>query len=145
MSALSGEVWRDLLTLVCLAVGAIFSLAAGVGILRFTDLLGRLHAQSKPQTAGLIFMLVALGLQQPQWPLLLSLVPVVVFQFVTTPAAALVLARGGYRTKHLDEDALYLDELAPDVEEAEAEAVADADAAGPAPGERPETQGDGRE
>ena len=122
---LSGEVWRDALTLVCVVIGAVFAFAAGLGILRFRDLLGRLHAQSKPQTAGLIFMLVGLALQHPQWPLVLSLVPVIVFQFLTTPAAAIVLARGGYRTKHADRDGLYLDELAADVELAEAEAQAE--------------------
>ena len=119
---LSGVLWRDILTLVCLVVGAFFVLAAGLGLWRFHDLLGRLHAQSKPQTAGLLFMLIAVGLQTPQWGVIVSLLPVIIFQFLTTPAAAIVLARGGYRTKYAGRDHLYVDELGPEVADAQAEA-----------------------
>ena len=116
---LSGDLWRDALTLLLLLVGALLSFAAGVGLLRFDDHLQRLHAQSKPQSAGLLLILIALGLQQTGWPTALMLLPVLVFQFLTTPTAAHMLARGGYRSSHFDDAVLFVDELARDVERAQ--------------------------
>src|SRR3712207_7091206 len=43
----------DVLASVCLLGGAFLAFAAGVGVLRFPDLLSRMHAGTKPQTLGL--------------------------------------------------------------------------------------------
>lgn len=116
---MSGDAWRDALTLVLLLAGALLSLAAGVGLLRFDDPIQRLHAQSKPQSAGLLFILIALGLQQTGWPTAMMLLPVLVFQYLTTPTAAHMLARGGYRSRHFDDAVLHVDELVRDVDRAQ--------------------------
>ncbi|RRJ88346.1 monovalent cation/H(+) antiporter subunit G [Gulosibacter macacae] len=116
---MSGEFWRDLATIVLLLAGAFMSLAAGVGLLRFTDMLQRLHAQSKPQSAGLLFILIGLAIQQNGWAPALMLVPVLVFQFLTTPTAAHTLARGGYRSRRFEDADLFIDELEDDVARAQ--------------------------
>ena len=116
---MSGDLWRDALTLALLLVGALLSLAAGVGLLRFDDHIQRLHAQSKPQSAGLLFILIGLALQQTGWATAAMLLPVLVFQFLTTPTAAHMLARGGYRSRHFDDAVLHVDELEHDVDRAQ--------------------------
>ncbi|SJM64863.1 monovalent cation/H(+) antiporter subunit G [Gulosibacter sp. 10] len=116
---MSGNQWLDLATLVLVLLGALLSLSAGIGLLRFSDMIGRLHAQSKPQAAGLLFILVGLAIQQTGWTTTLFLIPIVVFQFLTTPAAGMVLARGGYRSKHYEHVPLHVDELEAEVERAQ--------------------------
>lgn len=116
---MSGEFWRDLVSLVLITAGALFSLVAGIGLLRFGDLLQRLHAQSKPQSAGLMFILIGLAVQQNGLAPVLMLVPVLVFQFLTTPTAGIVLARGGYRSKHFEDVPLHIDELEDEVARAQ--------------------------
>lgn len=140
---MTGDFWRDALTLVLLFGGALLSVAAGVGLLRFDDSITRLHAQSKPQSAGLLFILIGLGLQQHGWSTALMLVPVLVFQFLTTPTAAHMLARGGYRSRHFEDAALHVDELARDV--ARAQRAEDAELAREERASRREEGASGRE
>lgn len=116
---MSVENWLDLGTAVLLVLGGILSLSAGVGLLRFPDMIARLHAQSKPQAAGLMFILIGFGLQQTNWGTVLFIFPILLFQFITTPAAGMVLARGGYRSKHYESVPLLVDELESEVERAQ--------------------------
>ena len=104
-----------------LLVGALLSLAAGLGLLRFSDLLMRMHAQTKPQIFGLMCILLGIALQQTSWPVVLILVPIMFFQMLTTPVAAATLARGGYRNRHFPREDLYVDALASAIELAERE------------------------
>ncbi|KAB1659531.1 monovalent cation/H(+) antiporter subunit G [Pseudoclavibacter chungangensis] len=111
----------DVVSGVLLIIGALLSLAAGIGLMRFSDLLTRMHAQTKPQIAGLLFILVALGIQQTELPTILFLVPIMFFQMLTTPVAAATLARGGYRNRHFPHDELHVDALAAAIDLAEQE------------------------
>ena len=111
----------DIASLVCLALAAILSAAAGVGLLRFTDSLSRLHAATKPQIFGLLLVIAGVALDQRSWGVLLALVPVFVFQSLTAPAAAHMVGRAAYRTGELDDDVLLVDELGPAVRRASGE------------------------
>ena len=52
----------DLIAAVLLLLGGLLSLAAGVGLVRFPDALSRLHAATKPQVLGLVFVVAALAI-----------------------------------------------------------------------------------
>lgn len=93
-----------------IASGAL-SLAASIGLLRFPDLMSRLHAGSKPQILGLIFMMIAISIQQFHWGVITTLLLIVTLQMVTTPVGTHMVGRAGYRTKHLRRSMLYRDEL----------------------------------
>lgn len=108
----------DIAALVCLLLAALLSVAAGVGLLRFTDVLSRLHAATKPQIFGLLLVIAAVALDQRSWGVLLALTPVFVFQALTAPAAAHMVGRAAYRTGQLDGDSILIDELGPDVRRA---------------------------
>ena len=53
----------DAVSAVLMVVGALMSLAAAIGLLRFPDLMSRMHAATKPQVLGLFLLLAAVGLQ----------------------------------------------------------------------------------
>jgi multicomponent Na+:H+ antiporter subunit G len=99
-------------------VGCLMSLAAGIGMLRFPDLLSRLHAATKPQVLGLFLLLAALGLELRTWAVLPVLVLAWLLQLLTAPVSAHMVGRAGYRTRHLKRETLIVDELAAVVEAA---------------------------
>lgn len=101
----------DVLTAICLLLGALMSLAAAIGLLRFPDLMSRMHAATKPQVLGLLLMLAAIGLQMRAWSLLPILIVAWMFQLLTVPVSAHMVGRAGYRTKHRRPEMLSVDEL----------------------------------
>ncbi|WP_159944839.1 MULTISPECIES: monovalent cation/H(+) antiporter subunit G [unclassified Nocardiopsis] len=106
----------DWAALLCILAGAMLSLVAGVGLIRFPDLLSRMHTAAKPQILGLLLVLVGIGLRLvPVETNVFSvgtLVLVGLFQMVTIPVAGHITARVGYRTGRIDEESLARDELA---------------------------------
>ncbi|MFQ4148670.1 monovalent cation/H(+) antiporter subunit G [Arthrobacter sp. LAPM80] len=101
----------DVLTAICLLLGALMSVAAAIGLLRFPDLMSRMHAATKPQVLGLLLMLTAMGLQIRSWSLLPILIVAWIFQLLTVPVSAHMVGRAGYRTKHRRPEMLSVDEL----------------------------------
>ena len=128
----------DVISALCIIGAALLSLAAGIGALRFPDLLSRMHAASKPQLFGLVLVMFAVGLQTLHWGPISTVILIVLFQLFTVPVAAHMIGRAGYRTKHLRRSMLYRDELddavarahARDVAERERAAAESASAAG---------------
>ncbi|WP_309131941.1 monovalent cation/H(+) antiporter subunit G [Brevibacterium sp.] len=114
----------DIVSAVLILLGGVLSLAAGVGLLRFSDLLSRMHASAKPQVLGLILVAIAIAIQFPTWATMTTLAIIISFQLVTIPVATHMVGRAGYRTKHLRRSMLYRDELAEAVERAEAREIA---------------------
>jgi multicomponent Na+:H+ antiporter subunit G len=105
----------DVVSAVCLLGGAFFALAAGVGAVRFPDLLSRMHAATKPQVLGLVLVLVGLALRLREGGAVWALVLVAVFQMLTAPVAAHMVGRAGFRTGKVRQDLLVVDELSRDL------------------------------
>ncbi|ADY25456.1 monovalent cation/proton antiporter, MnhG/PhaG subunit [Deinococcus proteolyticus MRP] len=86
------NLWRDIPVL----IGSIFVLAAAVGVLRFPDLYTRLHASSKLVTLGSagIYLGVAADFMDPT--AFTRLLAVLLFQFLTTPLSAYLIAQASY-------------------------------------------------
>ncbi|MDQ0120014.1 monovalent cation/H(+) antiporter subunit G [Pseudarthrobacter sp902506025] len=115
------DAWIDAVSAVFMVVGALMSLGAAIGLLRFPDLLSRMHAATKPQVLGLFLLLAAIGLQMRTcsvWPVLAA---AWIFQLLTVPVSAHMVGRAGYRTKHLHRELLTADELEAVVQKAAAE------------------------
>ncbi|GAA0984298.1 monovalent cation/H(+) antiporter subunit G [Nocardioides aquaticus] len=105
---------------VLFVLGALFSLVAAIGLLRFPDVLTRMHSAAKPQVLGLILITVGVGLRlrDPSVVALLGLV--VLFQLVTAPVASHMIGRAAVRGGRVRTDLLEVDELSErqdDVEE----------------------------
>lgn len=101
----------DAVTAVLLIVGAVMSLGAAIGLLRFPDLMSRMHAATKPQVLGLFLILAAIGLQMREWWVWPVLAVAWIFQLLTVPVSAHMVGRAGYRTRHLHPELLSVDEL----------------------------------
>ncbi|MEV4629145.1 monovalent cation/H(+) antiporter subunit G [Micromonospora sp. NPDC049523] len=102
----------DLLSAAFLVAGALLSLAAGIGVVRFPDVLSRMHAATKPQILGLLLILIGVGLRLRTGADIATLVLVGVFQLATAPVAAQMVGRAAYRAGRHRSDLLVTDELA---------------------------------
>ncbi|HYI52065.1 MAG TPA: monovalent cation/H(+) antiporter subunit G [Microbacterium sp.] len=102
----------DVTVLVLILLGAVLCLTAAIGLLRFTDVPTRLHAATKPQVLGLILICLAIALSLRSWPVVAFLVPVVLIQLATAPLSAHMIGRRAYRNGTIDENSMYVDELA---------------------------------
>ncbi|MDO5534520.1 MAG: monovalent cation/H(+) antiporter subunit G [Propionibacteriaceae bacterium] len=108
----------DLLGALLLLLGTVFCLAAAVGIVRFPDVLTRLHAATKPQVFGLILVLSGVALTLRTWQVLVLAAFTIGLQILTAPVAGHMMARTAYRTDQWDDEHASIDELADDLEAA---------------------------
>jgi multicomponent Na+:H+ antiporter subunit G len=102
----------DVLAGTCLVTGALLSLAAGMGLMRFPDLLSRMHAATKPQVLGLLLILTGAALRLQNTIDITTLVLIAVFQLATAPVGAHMVGRSVYRAGQVRRDLLIVDELA---------------------------------
>lgn len=109
----------DSLALICLVLATCFSISAGIGLLRFSDVLSRLHAATKPQVFGLLLVIAAIAFDQRSFATLIALLPVFIFQSLMAPIAAHMVGRAAYRTGQLDSEMLVTDELGPAINRAD--------------------------
>lgn len=101
----------DVLSGALLIAGSFLALVAAIGLVRFRDVLGRMHAATKPQTLGLLLVLAGLALQVRDPGALTIIALVAVFQLVTAPVSAHMVARSAFRTGAADRDHLTRDDL----------------------------------
>src|SRR4051794_16145551 len=101
----------DVVAAVCLVIGALLTLIAAIGILRFPDVLTRMHSATKPQVLGLLLVLVGLGLRLRDPGAIGLLALVALFQLVTSPIASHMVGRASIRAGQMRQDLLVVDEL----------------------------------
>lgn len=109
-SFLDGAGVRAWMALVLLLLGAVLSLGAGVGIVRFPDPLVRLHAMAKPQVLGLAFALAAIVVAVWTWTALWVVLPIMVFQLFLVPVSTHMIARAGLRSNDYRHEDLLVDD-----------------------------------
>lgn len=111
MTGGSWDTVLDVLSGTALVLGSALALVAAIGMVRFPDLLTRMHSATKPQVLGLFLVLlgVSLALRDRTSTGLLALVAV--FQLATAPIASHMVARASVRSGQLRADLLIVDEL----------------------------------
>lgn len=87
----------DVIAAVALIVGAALSMLAGIAVLRFPDLMSRIHAATKPQVLGIMLLMLGVGLRIGSPAVVGVLVLIVLLQFVTAPISAHLVVRAAYR------------------------------------------------
>ncbi|MBA9001667.1 monovalent cation/H(+) antiporter subunit G [Thermomonospora cellulosilytica] len=100
----------DVLTAVLLPAGAVFSVLGALGMARFPDLLTRLHAATKPQTIGLLLVLIGAAAQMESVADVTPLVLVGIFQLMTSPVIAQTVGATAYRAGEVHPAFLVIDE-----------------------------------
>ena len=116
----------DAIGLVLIFLGAVLCLTAAIGLLRFRDLLTRMHAATKPQVLGVLLVLGGVALSKESGLHVGMLLLIGVFQMLTIPVGAHMVGRAGFRTGQVAPSDIHLGPLR-DHEEAEEEAQAVAD------------------
>ncbi|WP_153504609.1 monovalent cation/H(+) antiporter subunit G [Cumulibacter manganitolerans] len=128
----------DVAGAVAILCGALLTLIAAIGLVRFESLYLRMHAATKPQTLGLLLILVGLALTLRTWNALGTLLLVAIAQALTAPVSAHMLSRAAYRAGLVHREQFDFDELADALERAERDAgTAESPRRGGAPREGP--------
>lgn len=108
----------DLIGAACLVGGAFFCLGGALGLVRFPDVLARMHAATKPQVFGLLLVLLGVAFSIRDLKVWLSLLVVIMLQILTAPVAGHLIGRVAYRSGAWEPDDLLVDELAEDLRDA---------------------------
>lgn len=111
--------------------GCLMSLGAAIGIVRFPDVLARLHAGAKPQVFGMLLLLAGIGVAARSWGMVPLLALIWVVQLLAVPVSSHMVARSGFRNKHFRPESLSHNELEELVERMNREG-------GPGPGQASE-------
>lgn len=93
----------DLAGLIALVLGALLCVVAAIGLLRFPDLLTRMHAGTKPQVLGVLLVVLGVGLRVRSGTDIGMLAVVALFQLLTIPAGAHLVSRAALRTGLVDD------------------------------------------
>jgi len=78
---------------VLILLGSFFILVAAIGILRFKDLYGRLHATTKATSFGLLLLLVGVSLFFNLFEAYVKALLIIIFIYLTAPLAAHSIAK----------------------------------------------------
>ncbi|MFP5022897.1 monovalent cation/H(+) antiporter subunit G [Pseudonocardia phyllosphaerae] len=100
----------DVVSAALMLAGALFCLLGAIGLVRLPDLPARLQATTKPQTLGLLLVLLGVAVRM-EFQHSSTLVLVMLFQILTAPVVSQVVGRSAYRSGAIDRDALVVDEL----------------------------------
>jgi multicomponent Na+:H+ antiporter subunit G len=101
----------DVCSAVLLLGGGLSCLLGALGLVRLPSLLSRLQAATKPQTLGLLLILLGTALRVDA-PSAATLVLVALFQVTTAPVISQLVGRSTYRSGSVRPAALVVDELA---------------------------------
>ena len=102
---------RDAVAVVLVLIGAFLCLTAGLGLVRFPDVLTRMHAGTKPQVLGILLIMIGGAIRLEGWSATWMLLLVAAFQLLTAPVSAHMVSRVAYRRRHVRRDLLLVDEL----------------------------------
>jgi multicomponent Na+:H+ antiporter subunit G len=101
----------DVVAAVLLLSGVALALLSGIGMLRFPDVLTRMHAQTKPAVLGLLLVLAGTATATRDLGLSGTLLLVAAFQVITAPVGAHMLGRAAHRADQVDHTILVRDDL----------------------------------
>jgi len=107
------SVLLDVVSAVCFVAAGLLAVTAGLGLLRFPDVLSRMHAATKPQVGGVVLVCLGAALQLAFSPVVWTLLLVALFQLMTAPLSAHLVGRIAHRRGHVRRDLLVVDELGP--------------------------------
>ncbi len=89
----------DFVVAMFVAVGTFFLMAGSIGLIRFPDVLCRMHATTKTTTLGACSVLLAAVVKYGHSPIGLKSLLAVWFLLLTAPAGAHMIARAAYRLR----------------------------------------------
>lgn len=106
----------DLVAALLVLTGAFLCFDAAVSLVRFPDVLAKLHAITKPQVLGMICVCLGIALGLRTWWACAVAFLAICFQLLTSPVSANMVARSAYRSGLIPKQGLEQDDLADDLE-----------------------------
>lgn len=92
--------------------GALLTLVAAIGVLRFPDVLSRMHALTKASTLGFVLLAVGAAASLPTANDATSALLAAGIQILTLPVAANLISRSTYLAEGIPQQVDSVDELA---------------------------------
>lgn len=92
--------------------GAVLMLISAIGVVRFRDVLARMHALTKASTLGLLLLLGGSALGMHKANDITSLVLAMALQLLTLPIGANLIAKATYEASAIQHHVDVVDELA---------------------------------
>lgn len=77
-------------------LGGVLAIIGSVGVLRFPDFYTRLHAASVTDTGAVTVMILGMALLSPHWLIVIKLIVVLVFMYLTGPTATHAIANAAH-------------------------------------------------
>ena len=90
--------------------GALLTLLAGIGVVRFGDVLARMHALTKASTLGVLLAIIGAAITLTHPNDVTSLLLAGALQLLTSPVAANMLGRATYLASGIDNQLDVIDE-----------------------------------
>lgn len=87
----------NILSIICLLLGSVCNILAGIGLFRFPDFYSRMHATGITDSLGSIFILLGLILQSGWDTSLSKLLLILLFILLTGPTTTYTLANAARR------------------------------------------------
>lgn len=88
----------QILVATLLIAGGVFAAIAGLGLLRFPDVLMRMHASTKAGTLGVGLSVISVSIFFANDLVTTKVILIVAFILLTAPVAAHLIGRAAYRT-----------------------------------------------
>ncbi|MGV9826944.1 MULTISPECIES: monovalent cation/H(+) antiporter subunit G [unclassified Gordonia (in: high G+C Gram-positive bacteria)] len=101
----------DIVSSIFLVTGALMALTASIGVLRFPDTLSRMHAATKPQTFGLLQVLVGACIRLSGSVDVGMLILTGLFALITAPVVAQRIGRLVYQEQRARDGLIAQDQL----------------------------------
>src|SRR5690625_2234945 len=101
----------EIIATVLIGAGLLLAVVAAIGLNRFDGVLMRIHAASKPQTLGLLFVFSGVALVAQSWSLAGFLLVVLLAQMATVPVASVMVGRAAFRRGFVRGGDYAIDEL----------------------------------
>jgi multicomponent Na+:H+ antiporter subunit G len=95
---------------IAVLVGSVFVLIAAIGIVRFDDVLARMHALAKASTLGVLLVLLGAAITLHDANDITSLILAAVVQVLASPPASNMLSRATYLAKDIPQRIDVVDE-----------------------------------
>lgn len=99
-------------------IGALLCFGAAVALVRFPDVLGKMHAITKPQVLGVIFISMGIAVSLRTWWVAGLCLVIITLQLLTAPVSASLVSRSAYRSGLSDDQHLLVNHLSEDLEDA---------------------------
>ncbi|MGB3482704.1 MAG: monovalent cation/H(+) antiporter subunit G [Mycobacterium sp.] len=101
----------DIISGLLILGGSAFALTAAIGVVRFPDTLSRMHSASKPQTLGLLLVLIGAAIRLRGHADVGMIILTGLFTVITAPVIAQRVGQLAYREQSEQEDLFTIDEM----------------------------------